>query len=122
MRVYDNGFQVDGKPLLAPDAGVELGFSDLDSAETGRDESGVMHRMVVREKVRTFGFSYAHLTGEEYRYLRSLIEGKPTFTFRFQDENGTAASCKAYCSNFSLSLYNRQMGMYQGMKFNIIEC
>lgn len=122
MRAYDTDFQVDGVPLLAPDAGVELGFTDLDAADAGRDESGVMHRIVVREKVRSFGFSYAWLTGEEFRYLQSLFAGKPTFTFTYRAENDRAASCTAYCSNFSAGLYNRRLGLYRDMKFNIIAC
>ena len=122
MRAFDTGFQVDGKPLLAPDAGVELGFADLDAADAGRDESGVMHRIRVREKVRTFGFSYGYLTGEECRYLQSLFAGKSTFTFRFQREDGSTATCKAYCSNYSLSFASRKLDMYRDMKFNIIEC
>lgn len=121
MRAFDTGFQVDGKPLLAPDAGVELGFADLDAYDAGRDESGVMHRIRVREKVRTFGFSYGYLTGEEYRYLQSLFAGKSTFTFRFQ-EDGSVATCKAYCSQYSLSFDSRKLGLYRDMKFNIIEC
>lgn len=122
MRAYDNGFLVDGKSVLAPDAGVELGFADLDSADAGRDESGVMHRIVVREKVRTFGFSYGWLTGEEFRYIRSLFQGKPTFTFTFREDNGNSSTCKAYCSNFSAGFYNRRLGLYRDMRFNIIEC
>ena len=101
---------------------MELNASDLDAADAGRDESGVMHRIVVREKVKSFGFSYAWLTGEEYRYLKSLFAGKPTFTFRFQDENGGVSSCKAYCSNFGALYYSRKLGLYRDMKFNIIEC
>lgn len=122
MRAYDTGFQVDGRALLAPDADVELGFADLDAADAGRDESGVMHRIVVREKVRTFGFSYAYLTGEEFRYLQSLFAGKPTFSFSFQAEDGKRFTCKAYCSNFSAGFYSRRLGLYRDMKFNIIEC
>lgn len=122
MRAYDTEFKVDGRALLAPDAGVELGFTDLDSADAGRDESGIMHRIVVREKVRTFGFAYAWLTREEVRYLQSLFQGKPTFSFAFRGEDGELSSCTAYCSNFSVGFYNRRLGLYRDMKFNVIEC
>ena len=53
MRAYDELFRVDGQPLLAADAGVELQFSDLDSDAAGRDESGYLHRDVLRKAVRT---------------------------------------------------------------------
>ena len=43
-------FLLDGKPIVAPDEDVEMSFEDLDSAQSGRDESGFMHRIRVREK------------------------------------------------------------------------
>ena len=122
MRAFDTGFQVDGKPLLAPDAGVELGFADLDAADAGRDESGVMHRILVREKVRTFSFSYGYLTGEELRYLQGLFAGKATFTFRFQDTDGKTVTCKAYCADYGVSFASRKLDMYRDMQFTVIEC
>ena len=81
MRAYDFEYQIDGRPMLVPDAGVGISFTDLDADDTGRDESGYMHREVLRERVRTWSFSYAFLTHEEYQYIMSLFSGKPTFTF-----------------------------------------
>ena len=40
-------YLLDGKPVVAPDGDMEMSFEDLDSAQSGRDESGYMHRMVV---------------------------------------------------------------------------
>ncbi len=50
IRAYDTAYKVDGRALLAPDEGVEISLSDLDSSDSGRDESGVMHRFVVRRR------------------------------------------------------------------------
>ena len=75
MRQKVNFYQVDGIPMLAPDAEPEFSFADLDASDSGRDESGVMHRIMVREKVGTWSFSYAHLSDEELAYLRNLFAG-----------------------------------------------
>jgi len=53
MRGYDFDFLIDGRPILLPDGGVEINLEDLDSAESGRDESGVMHRIVGKRCANT---------------------------------------------------------------------
>ena len=121
IRAYDTNYKVDGSALLAPDEGVEISLSDLDSSDSGRDESGIMHRFVVREKVRTFGFSYAVLDSEDYSYLMGLFSGKVTFPFSFP-ENGITKTCTAYCSKASVVLHSSRTGLYKNLKFNIIEC
>ena len=42
---------------------------------------GVMHRIVVREKVGTWGFTYSRLTDAQYAYLVGLFAGKAQFSF-----------------------------------------
>ncbi len=115
-------YKINGKPMLVPDADVSLSFADLDSSDSGRDESGIMHRLVVRERVATWGFNYSKLTAEEYRYMRSLFAGKPEFTFTYRDLNGYLVETRAYCSNESITYHNARLGLYQNLKFNIIEC
>lgn len=122
MRAFDYNSQIDGKPMLMPDEGVEISRSDLDSEDSGRDESGVLHRQMVREKVTTLGYSYAVLTREEYRYMQSLFKGKATFVFTYLDEDGQARKTTAYCSKNNITLHNAKTGIYKKLKFNIIEC
>ena len=117
---YD--YQIDGKPMPIPDQDVEISRSDLDSDESGRDESGYMHRIVLRERVKTWGFSYAVLDRETYQYLMSLFEGKPTFEFAYRDEGGQPVKTIAYCSNDSIVYRNAKTGLYANLKLNIIEC
>lgn len=122
MRLFDYDFQIDNTPILMPDEGVEISKSDLDSEDSGRDESGVMHRQVVREKVVTLNLVYAVLTREEYQYMESLFQGKPTFTVTYLDLNGRVAEMTAYCSKLSISLHNARTGVYRNLKFSIVEC
>ena len=122
MRGYDFDFLIDGRPILLPDGGVEINLEDLDSAESGRDESGVMHRIVLREKVRKYGLPYDHLTREEYMYILSLFAGKPTFKVEKREPDGQKAVFTAYCTKVGITLQNKRTGVYKNLKLNIIEC
>ena len=73
MRGKTNLYLIDGKPVLVPDEGVSESYEDLDSDASGRDQSGIMHRSLIREKVGTWGFNYASLTAEEWKYMESLL-------------------------------------------------
>lgn len=117
MRAFDDHFKVDGQPLPVPDGPVEISWQDLDSEAAGRDESGFLHRAVLRRGVRTWGFTYGVLTAPEREYLRSLFDGKDTFTF--ESEEG---QCTAYCARGETRLWNARLGIYRATKFNIIEC
>lgn len=122
MRDYDGDFLIDGNPILLPDEGVEISMEDLDSTESGRDESGVMHRIVLREKVRKYILPYGSLSREDWVYLQSLISGKPTFEVTKREPDGTTAVFTAYCSKIGISLYNKRTGLYKNLKLSIIEC
>ncbi len=124
MRQKVDFYQVDGQPMPAPDEEPEFSFADLDASDSGRDESGVMHRIVVREKVGTWSFSYAHLSDEDLAYLRNLFAGKAQFTFThpvFGSSNATE-SCTAYMSQYSAVWKNQRTGQWRNFKFNIIQC
>lgn len=124
MRSFAEFYKVDGMPLYAPDAEQELSFEDLDSAETGRDETGYMHRFVVREKVGKWAFNYTELTNEEYKYLLSLFAGKGTFTFTYPapGTDNDLRTTVAYMSNYGIAWRDARRGVWRNMKFNIIEC
>lgn len=121
MRFFE-GFLVDGAPVLVPDADVVMTQSDLDAADAGRDESGIMHRIVVRHRVKSWEFRYAVLTGEEYAYMQSLFAGKASFTFSYPGETGQMESCAAYCSNHSITYHNAARGIYTNYRFSVIAC
>lgn len=121
MRFCED-FKVANNAMLAPDEDVEIKKTDLDASDTGRDESGVMHRQIVRHRVRTWAFTYSHLTAEEYMYMESLFEGLDQFEFTFPNPDGTSSMCIAYCSNNSITVRNVRTGIYKNYKFNIIEC
>lgn len=122
LRVESEEYFIDGKPLLSPEQCVEISENDLDDADTARDESGIMHRIVVRECVKTWTFSYALLSYEDYLYIKELFAGKPEFAFSYRDLDGSQKTCRAYCSKRSVTQFNKATGLYKNLKFNIIEC
>jgi len=117
VRSLDTVYAVDGEPMLAPDADVEVSEQDLDGASAGRDEGGFMHRVVVRHKVRTWSFTYSLLSAEELAYLQNLFAWKATFRFAFD-----GGECTAYCARRSVRLHDRTRGVYKALRFDIIEC
>lgn len=122
MRKYDFEFLIDGQPILAPDEDIAISYEDLDSEESGRDESGYMHRIVMREGVKKIPLSYAFLDREEYRYMESLFKGKPSFRVDCRDENGDALEFTAYRSKHSITVSNVRTGLHKNYSFSIIEC
>lgn len=117
-------YQIDGAPLLAPDAGVEMSFEDLDAAESGRDESGFMHRIVARNKVGVWNFNYSHLTEAEYAYLLSILPagGSFTFTYPVLGNSSKLTYTTAYLSKYGVVWHNARTKDYRNLKFSIIEC
>ena len=110
-------FLIDQVPMLIPDGDVEVRYEDIDSAASGRDESGVMHRIPVRQNVGSWGFTYGLLTQEEKNYMDELFAGKATFLFTC---NGKTHTC--YRSGVSVTWQNAATGLWRGYGFTIVEC
>lgn len=123
MRSKTNLFTVNGKPMLAPDAEVSVSYEDLDAADSGRDQNGVLHRSVVRYKVASWSFAYSLLTQQEKQYLDSLFPDEPTFQFghpsRTDPSKTEVTTC--YRSKYGISWRNSRTGLWSGCGFHIIE-
>lgn len=124
MRATTDLFKINGKPMLVPDSEVAASYADLDSEETGRDENGVMHRLVVQYKMGTWGFVYSSLTEEEKQYMEDLFPDEPDFVFTHPSRKDAAVSTETRCyrSNYGLSWLNAKTGQWKNYKFNIIAC
>lgn len=124
MRETTNLFMVNGKPMLAPDDQVGFHYEDLDAADAGRDESGHMHRIMMRCKVGSWTFSYSHLTEQERQYMESLFGTAATFRFTHPDRLDAEQSVESLCyrSKYSLSWRNARTGLWNGYGFTVIEC
>ena len=124
MRAKTNLFLINGQPMLAPDADASVNYEDLDSSDSGRDQSGVMHRVVVRYKVPSWSFTYSHLTEEEKRYMEGLFPDEPTFTFTHPDRLDASKLVETVCyrSKYGIVWKNASTGLWSGYAFNIISC
>lgn len=124
MRPLVNFFLVNGKPMFAPDADVAFSFNDLDGSESGRDEAGYMHRIVIRYKVGTWSFEYSDITQEEMQHMESLFPEAPDFEFTRPDriDPSKLVTTRCYRSKYGISWKNARTGQYRNYKFNIIEC
>ena len=124
MRKTSEIFTVNGKPMLIPDAEVAVNYEDLDSAESGRDESGFMHRLVVRSKVPSWEFSYSHLTEAEKNYMESLFGDAPTFSFTHPSrlDSTLSQTTQCYRSKYTISWKNARTGLWSNYGFRIIAC
>ena len=110
--------------MLVPDADVGFSYEDIDSADAGRDESGYMHRIMVRCKVGSWSFAYGHLTQQEKTYMEELFGSAATFSFTRPDrvdETKTVTS-QCYRSQYGISWRNAKTGLWSGYSFQIIEC
>jgi len=122
MRPFYYEILIDGKPVLVPDEDIAVEYTDLDAEESGRDESGVMHRIVARRGVMKISLPYSMVTREEYLYMESLFAGKSVFTLTYRDHDAQAAQRQCYRSNHGLTIRNAKTGMYKNYKCSIIEC
>lgn len=123
-RVTFDRLKINGKPMFAPDADIDFSYEDLDDSDSGRDESGVMHRVVVRYKVMSGSFVFSHLSYEDYKYMESLFPDEPDFKFTCPDRKDFSKDVTLTCyrSKFGISWRNAVTGDMRNYKFNIIEC
>lgn len=124
MKTLMQEFRVNGKPLFAPDADMDMGFEDIDSADAGRSEDGYMHRIMVRHLVGKWTFSYDHVTEAEYQYIESLFPENSTFTFTHPKRTNSSEleDTECYRGKYSISWKNARTGEWRNYKFSIIEC
>lgn len=124
MRAKTELFTINGVPMLVPDGEVVVSYSDLDASDSGRDESGFMHRIVVRHKVGSWKFTYSHLTEEEKQYMESLFPDTASFRFQHPSRQNANVSEQTLCyrSKYDITWKNARTGLWSGYSFSIIEC
>lgn len=116
--------KINGVPMFAPDADIDFSYEDLDDSDSGRDEGGVMHRIVVRYKVMSGSFVFSHISDEDYRRMESLFPDEPDFEFTCPDRRDFMynVTLRCYRSKYGISWHNSRTGEMRNYKFNIIEC
>lgn len=121
MRQFDYNFLIDGMPALIADSGILVTEKDVQSDDSGYDESLVYHRRLARTGVLSFSETFRFVTREEYQYMKSLLQGKDSFVLEFLDEDGQIRKIDAYCDKLTVSVFNVKTGLYKSMKFVITQ-
>lgn len=123
MREKTSLFMIDGGQMLVPDGDMVTVFADLDGEDTGRDESGCLHRFRKREGIRKWEFSYTDLLTDEYAYLKGLLAGKETFVFTFPEVENyfSPGTVQAYCTETQMQIESAMSGMVRHYRFVIQE-
>ena len=123
-RATLTNYLVDNAGLLVPDNEISESYEDIDSPDTGRDETGYMRRTVVRYKVGKWGFEYKTLSKHDYAALESLFGDNATFMFTHPSRTNpdTLVTTECYRSKYSLTYFDTKRQVWKNCKFNIIEC
>ena len=121
--VLTDKFKINDKPMFAPDEGVQIAWADIDSAESGRDEAGNQHRIVIRYDVASLTFNYHHISEEELAYMRSIFPKEPDFLFEYPlpEDSTQVRTVRAYRQKHSITWQNAAKGMFRNYKFTITE-
>lgn len=119
-RSYVNDWKVDDSPFLSPDEDIEVKCRNIYSEDSGTDESGVQHLVLLRANVHTWIFSYSTMTTEEYQYMMGILRGKDVFTFTYPEDD-EVKTCSAYWQELSSAYRSKVTGMYTNVSFQISE-
>lgn len=119
--------QIDGKPLPEPTETADIQFTDIESSDSGSDETGVYHREVLRFGVLTCTLTYNYLDNADCSYLLGLLQNKTTFQFTCpvaSDSTDVAQTITrtCYCSNYGAALQRLKAGVWRDMTLEIKEC
>ena len=123
-RTKTDLFKINGKPMFAPDANIDFSYDDLDDSDSGRDESGYMHRIVVRYKVMTGSFVFSYISEDDMKYMESLFPDEPDFDFTRPSrlDPNVPVTTRCYRTKYGISWKNARTGDWRNYKFNIVEC
>ena len=94
-------WKIDGVKMPAPDMD-DFGADneDLDGEASGRGETGVMKRVVIRKNVETIPMKFTLLTTAEKNMIVSAI-APPSITIYIDDGDGEPRTFSGYVSKYS---------------------
>lgn len=110
-------------PIYVPSTPCKVEHSNVVGADSGRDETGIMHIDWVRRDVRKVYIHYNAITETELAYIMNLMQGKE-FQFRFRDQ-GATQTIDAYASESNYQFYSYSSlyaeGVYTDFEIHVIE-
>ncbi len=122
MRTTTRLFLIDDMRMLAPDSNMEIFTEDI-LADSGRDESGFLHRVVARQGVPKWTFVYGDISQEEYAQMENLFAGKDTFVFTYPAADGKQLlQTQAYRVSHRVQLEDTAKGILHDYVVEIAAC
>lgn len=122
-RIATNGYwKVDSTNIYIPSTPCKIEHSNVAGADSGRDETGIMHIDWVRRDVRKVFLHYNYMTATELATLIGLTQGKE-FTLTFRDQ-GATKTMSGYVGESSYEFYNYGPGgeaIYKDVELHVIE-
>lgn len=116
-------WMVGSSHIYIPSTPCKVEHSNVVGADSGRDETGIMHIDWVRRDVRKVYLHYNAITETELAYLMNLMQGKE-FTFKFLDQ-GSVQTISAYVGESSYEFYSYSSaydeGVYTNFEIHVIE-
>lgn len=123
-RLDTQGYWMVGSShIYVPSTPCKVEHSNVVGADSGRDDSGLMHIDWVRRDVRKVFVHYNAITQTELNYVMGLMQGKE-FTFKFLDQ-GSVQTINAYAGESSYEFYSYSSayaeGVYTNFEIHVIE-
>ena len=123
-KLDTNGdWMVGSDHIYIPSTPCKVEHSNVVGADSGRDETGIMHIDWVRTDVRKVLLHYNAITKTELAYMMSKMQGKE-FTFKFLDQ-GAVQTINAYVgeSNYEFYSYSSAYSeaVYTNFEIHVIE-
>lgn len=112
--------KINGNEIPAPTIdSYKIEKNDIDGSNSGRSETGLMLREIIRSRVYKISAEW-RLTSEECTELESLLS-QPSFNLAFT-ENGAEITRNFYCSAVAKSLVGAtQSGQLWALSANMVE-
>lgn len=120
MRATTDIFALDGQGILVPDGDVTVTYSDVEG-EALRDIQGLLHRAPLRRCLRTWDFSYDHLTQEEQTYMLNLLRREAVFRFTHPGDDGKPQRSVCCCRGWSMDYHDAARGYFRNFRFRVEE-
>ena len=117
-------YMIENTPVVVPNAGVQLRVSDIEAEESGRDESGYLHRVVLRAGLGTWVLRYRDMSQEEYAYMMALLPGAGSFLFTHPDKADPARSNVSRCciTDVQAGSHDALSGKSRELKITVTQC
>ena len=118
-----NQWMVDVTHLYIPSTPCKIEHSNVVGADSGRDETGLMHIDWVATDKRKVYLHYNAMSASELSTMVSLLPGTE-FEFTFLDQ-GSVKTMNAYCGECNYQFYTNSSlyseAIYTDVEFHVIE-